>query len=57
MHNRLMPLVALELLQKLWVDVLEIQVSGVSYDRRMFLSKRYFSGSPPPVGKEEDIQC
>ena len=31
-------------------------VDGVSYDRRMLLSKRYFSGLIHPVGKEEDIQ-
>ena len=31
-------------------------VDGVSYDRRMLLSKRYFSGPIHPVGKEEDIQ-
>ena len=29
---------------------------GVGYDRRMLLSKRYFSGPVPPVGKDEDIQ-
>ena len=31
-------------------------VDGVSHDRRMLLSKRYFSGPIHPVGKEEDIQ-
>ena len=31
-------------------------VDGVGYDRRMLLSKRYFSGPVPAVGKAEDIQ-
>ena len=31
-------------------------VDGVSYDRRMLLSKRYSCGPVPAVGKEEDIQ-